>query len=139
MDSFLNNKDSHSKKNKNMETYNLLFLLFVGLFLALWNAIVIKWGLETNSDKRTIYSKAWHRVGWLVRAALAVYVAASYGLFFGWLAVIVLWQLYDIIINVVRGNPAFTTDDKTKHSKMAITMWIAKAVWIAAGSLFLIL
>lgn len=122
-----------------METYNLLPLLFAGLFLAYWNAVVIKWGLETNSDKKTIYSKAWHRVGWLIRAALAAYVTASYGLFYGWLSVIVLWQLYDIIINVGRGNPIFATDDKTKASKMTILTWIAKGLWIVAGSLFLIL
>ena len=121
-----------------METYNLLFLLFVGLFLAYWNALVIKWGLSTNANDRINLSRAWHRVGWLIRAVLACYVA-TYGLFYGWLAVIVLWQLYDIIINLGRGNPAFTTDDKTKMNKMTIATWIAKAVWIAAGSLFLIL
>ena len=120
-----------------METTNLLLLLFVGLFLALWNAYVIEWGLSTEPNERVKLSKLWHRIGFLIRAALACYVTAAYGLFYGWLSVIVLWQLYDVIINLARKMPAFYVDEKTRKSKMTIVTWIAKAGWILGGLAFL--
>jgi hypothetical protein len=120
-----------------METTNLLILLFIGLFLALWNAYVIEWGLSTNLVYRSNMSKLWHRIGFLIRAALACYVTASYGLFYGWLSVIVLWQLYDVIINLARKMPAFYVDEKTRKSKMSTVTWIAKAGWFLGGLAFL--
>lgn len=121
-----------------METANLLILLFAGLFLALWNAYVIDWGLSNNPVKRKNLSKLWHRIGFLIRAALACYVTAAYGLFYGWLSVIVLWQLYDVIINLARKMPAFYVDEKTRKSKMSTVTWIAKAGWFLGGLAFLI-
>lgn len=121
-----------------METANLLILLFAGLFLALWNAYVIDWGLSNNPVKRKNISKLWHRIGFLIRAALACYVTAAYGLFYGWLSVIVLWQLYDVIINLARKMPALYVDEKTRKSKMTILTWGAKGGWIAAGIAFIV-
>ena len=50
---------------------------------------------------------------------------------------IVLWQLYDVIINLARGSNAFTVDDKTKRSGMAAWIWVAKLLWVLGGVLFI--
>lgn len=120
-----------------METTNLLLLLFVGLFLALWNAYVIEWGLSNDPVKRKNLSKLWHRIGFLIRAALACYVTAAYGLFYGWLSVILLWQLYDVIINLARIMPALYVDENTRKSKMTLITWIVKSGWILGGISFI--
>lgn len=120
-----------------METANLLLLLFVSLYLAMWNGLVVDWGLSTDPVKRKNLSILWHKLGFLLRFALTVYIAEAYGLFYGWLFVIVLWHLYDIIINLIRKMPPLTVDDKTRLLKMTKVTWIVKIVWIAAGIAFL--
>lgn len=120
-----------------METSNLLIILFIISFLGFWMGLIIEWGLETKEPRKRNLSDTWHIIGWLIRAAFAVYVATAYTLFFGWLTVIMLWHYWDLIINLTRGHKPLQVDDATKRRGLELGVWVLKIAWLLLGIIFI--
>ena len=114
-----------------METAILIISALI--LIAVWNGFVIMWK-QTN---KVSYSESWHIVGFIVRALLVVAVVMTAGNFIGWLALIVSWHFYDVIINLIMKQKWNYTGKTAKIDKMGKVIWVAKVLILVAGIYFL--
>lgn len=116
-----------------MEKYIIILII---ILTAVWNGLVIKWGLEPDKKKVTKISVLWHAVGFVIRLLCAVAVYLYAGWIWFWIAVILSWHVYDIIINLIRGLKWYHTGQN--FFDRAPWCWIAKGIVLLAGLLFII-
>jgi len=93
----------------NLTTMILEILIVINLvFFAIWNGLVIKWGLCQDKSKVAKVSKYWHTVGFLIRALLVVIIFLTSGNWW-WTgaAAFLCWLPYNMIINWCNGWPTF--------------------------------
>ena len=114
-----------------MELYILLLAI---ILLAPYNGYMIKWGLQPKKDGKL--QDLWHGIGFIIRLLLSVVIYLFYGQFLFWLSVIINWHLYDIIINLTRGDKWYHTGDN--FFDRSPYCWIAKGIILLIGLLFLI-
>ena len=115
-----------------------IIFIFIALLFGLYNGYFNLWGLELEPMQKKRHSDSWHAIGWIIRAAMASLAALLWGNLFGWVAVILLWHCFDLLINLLRGqkwNYSGTVSTFDKHSKL---VWIGKIAWLLAGIYFLI-
>lgn len=78
-----------------MDLLEYLVLSLMVVLLGLWNGLVIKWYL-TREDK---YSKAWHTIGFIVRALPLLLIYDN--LFIVLCYLNFAWTAYNMAINVI--------------------------------------
>jgi len=83
----------------------MIVIIIIGLIIiltAVWNGLVIKWGLSQDKQKVANISRYWHMVGFIIRGLL---VALVYLLSFDWYytsgAAFLCWLPYNMIINKI--------------------------------------
>lgn len=139
-----------------MNYINLYLVLITGLTIAVWNAYVILWGVHKNlpfwEQKRKLYSKIWHGVGWVLRFEIALLVAwllsfhpgtpFNCTLFVLWAIAFlnINWTGYDFTINLIRylhvGTPdLWYIDDKGVNAIMMDIFGGEKPLWALRGIL----
>lgn len=89
----------------------MIEIIIIGLIIiltAVWNGMVIKWGLEQDKQKVAHISRYWHMVGFIIRGSLVglVYLLTSDYLYTG-IAAFVCWLPYNWIINLINGWKLF--------------------------------
>lgn len=80
-------------------------ILIAILLLGLYNGFIIQWFNNKNKSNQHLYSKIWHIIGWLIRGLLIFSLPIKFiplGIFIG-------WSLYNILINLILGNPLYET------------------------------
>lgn len=80
-----------------METYIILTII---LLTAIWNGLVIKWGLA--KDKATVVkeSKLWHGIGFLIRGLLVLLAyLTTHNFWITFAVAFICWLPYNMIIN----------------------------------------
>lgn len=86
----------------------LYIIILLILLTALWNGLVIKWGLENDKVKVTKISKYWHGIGFIVRGLLvAIIYLITYNWYWTGIAAFLCWLPYNMIINKVNGWKLF--------------------------------
>ena len=82
--------------------------LAIILLTAIWNGLVIKWGLEKDKSKVIKISKYWHGIGFVIRALLVTIVFLTSGNWW-WSggAAFLCWLPYNMIINIYMKQPLF--------------------------------
>lgn len=115
-----------------------LIFIFLALLFGLYNGYFNLWGLEIEPTQRARHSSSWHSIGFVIRASMALMATLLWGLFWGWIAVILLWHCFDAIIALVFGKGIFYTGTVSTFDKYAKLTWIAKGVWLLIGLYFLI-
>ena len=114
---------------------NIAFIVLLILF-ADYNGFINLWGLTTNKNKKASYSDSWHFQGMAIRFVVVVLVLVYEGLFWGWIASIFGWHMFDLLINKRRGHAWYYLGEKyEKHFKL---IWAGKIIWLLAGLLLLI-
>lgn len=108
------------------------------LLFGLYNGYFNLWGLSNNMDLKTYYSKIWHVIGWFIRFLLVLITFLEWGFLFAWIAGIASWHLFDILINIVRGQGLFYSGTVSYFDKIEKITWAAKLVWIIGGIIILI-
>lgn len=78
------------------------------LLIAAWNGLVIKWFM-TREER---YSRRWHALGFIIRAILTGMVYLTSGWQLAAIAAFTSWVPYNIIINLVWGQPIWHLGDK---------------------------
>lgn len=106
------------------------------ILFAVWNGLVIVWGLVPDKNKVKDINDWWHATGFLVRVLVSLAILLNSGLLYFWLSVIVGWHLYDLIINLIRCLPWYHTG--TNFFDRSPWCWIFKALILLSGLLFLI-
>lgn len=124
----------HLKIMFEMNLTNLLEIIII--LFAVWNGLVIIWGLVPDKNKVKKISDYWHATGLLARALLCFAILLDTGLFNFWISILLSWHLYDIIINLIRGLPWHHTG--TNFFDRAPFTWLGKGVVLAAGLIFLL-
>ena len=120
----------------NMET-KIIFIL-ITIFFGWYNGVFNLWGLEKDIHKKARYSQFWHVQGFMIRAAMALLATLLWGLLWGYIAVILLWHCFDILINLTRGQGIFYSGTVSTFDKYSKLTWIAKIVFLLTGLLFLL-
>jgi len=121
---------------KTMETQ--LIFIFITLMFAWYNGVFNLWGLEKDTHKKARYSQFWHTQGFMIRAAMALLATLLWGLLWGYIAVILLWHCFDILINLTRGQGIFYSGTVSTFDKYSKLTWIAKIVFLLTGIFFLL-
>lgn len=107
-----------------MQTYTptpidyLLISLFLMVMFSIWNGLVNKQLYQdTTPERKRATSKAWHKVGVMVRLGLGLIAFLAYSHMGALLAVIFAYPVYDRLMNLVRGLP-FNHYGKSKFDQI---------------------
>ena len=121
----------------------LIYLSFILLAIAVWNAYVILWKTE-NEEK---YSKIWHKIGLAIRVMIyfiPFFSLANLSEATKWslLFVSVGGVLYDFVINLIRflktGKPDLWYVDNKGWNAVFLRFFSPKWYWIARGGFVLL-
>jgi len=121
----------------------LIYLSFILLAIAVWNAYVILWKTENNEK----YSKIWHKIGLAIR--VMIYFIPFFSLAnlleaikWSLLFISVGGVLYDFVINLIRflktGKPDLWYVDNKGWNGFFLKFMSAKWYWIARGGFVLL-
>jgi len=84
----------------------LIISLFLVVMFSIWNGLINKQMYQDiTPEKKKATSKAWHKVGVLIRLLLGGIALISYGWTGALLALIFAYPVYDRLMNLVRGLP----------------------------------
>jgi len=122
----------------NLDNMSKILTIVTLLLFGLYNGYFNLWGLSNNMDLKTYYSKIWHVIGWFIRFLLVLITFLEWGFLFAWIAGIASWHLFDILINIVRGQGLFYSGTVSYFDKIEKITWAAKLVWIIGGIIILI-
>lgn len=81
--------------------------LAIILLTAIWNGLVIKWGLAEDKSKVAKISKYWHGVGFVIRGLLVILIYLLSTWQMALIAAFLSWIPYNMIINICMRQPLF--------------------------------
>lgn len=90
----------------------MVLLIVIVVLIAAWNGLVITWEQEKNEKNKADLKAWWHKIGFVIRACLALIAFIHIGWVEALIVSFVCWIPYNIIISKIAWNKWFVLGNK---------------------------